>query len=178
MHPLLQQLTGGDRRSIGASNAVAAQVLAAPELLAVLFQGMRSDDPLLRMRCADAAEKVTAQQPDWLLPYKALLLGELLEVAQAEVRWHVVPMLVRLPLTDAEVATVYARLLAFCNARSSILKTLSMQALADLALQHPHLLADTLRHLRELTVTGTPAMRARGRMLLASLSKVTPISTG
>jgi len=36
---------------------------------------MRLDDPLIRMRCADAAEKVTAIRPDYLVPYKQLLLS-------------------------------------------------------------------------------------------------------
>ncbi len=39
MHPLLQSLSGGDRRSIGEANRVAAIVLAQPDLLETLFVG-------------------------------------------------------------------------------------------------------------------------------------------
>lgn len=60
MHPLLKMLEGGDRRSIGRSNQAVARALEAPALIDVLFDGMVSDDPLLRMRCADAAKKVSA----------------------------------------------------------------------------------------------------------------------
>jgi hypothetical protein len=62
MHAMLQMLLGGDRRSIGKSNAVAALVLKQPELMDVLFSGMLMDEPVLRMRCADAAEKVSVFQ--------------------------------------------------------------------------------------------------------------------
>jgi hypothetical protein len=58
LHPLLQMLTGSDRRSIGRSNEVVARVLKEPALLDLLFSGMLWHDPLLAMRCADAAEKV------------------------------------------------------------------------------------------------------------------------
>ena len=57
---LLEQLAGGDRRSIGRSNEVVATVLADPELLSVLFSGLDHDDPLIRMRAADAREKIGA----------------------------------------------------------------------------------------------------------------------
>ncbi len=66
MHPILGKLQGGDRRSIGRSDEVVAQVLADPALLAPLAEGLLADDPLVRMRAADALEKVTAQHPDWL----------------------------------------------------------------------------------------------------------------
>lgn len=63
---------------------------------------MRLDDSLIRMRCADAAEKVTAIHPEYLIPYKKLLLETLSGIEQPEVRWHVAPMLARLPLSEAE----------------------------------------------------------------------------
>lgn len=63
MHPLLSSLSGGDRRSIGESNRAVSTVLESPELISVLFQGVETDDPVLRMRCTDAIEKVTTTHP-------------------------------------------------------------------------------------------------------------------
>jgi len=63
MHPLLQSLSGGDRRSIGHAGRAVQAVLAHPEWLAVLFEGIEAPDPVLRMRCADAIEKITARRP-------------------------------------------------------------------------------------------------------------------
>ena len=169
MHPLLKMLEGGDRRSIGRSNEAVARVLAAPALIDVLFDGMASDDPLLRMRCADVAEKVTALRPELLQAYKAELLGPLARIEQKEVRWHVAPMLARLRLSQAEQKRAFDTLLAYTNERSSIVRTLAMQALADLALRDGKLRPLVLRHIEELVVIGTPAMKARGRKLIGLL---------
>ena len=55
-------LAGGDRRSIGRANEVASFVLAHAEHLPDLIDGLGHADPVIRMRCADAAEKVRRYQ--------------------------------------------------------------------------------------------------------------------
>ena len=170
-HQILAMLQGGDRRSIGRSNEVVAIVLAQPELFDVLMQGMLLDDPLLRMRCADAAEKVSVVHPEYLQPYRQVILDELSKVEQQEVRWHVAAMLPRLELDRDETRKAVALLLGWTNERSSIVRTLAMQALADIALRDRKWLPEVRRHLGELTITGTLAMQARGRKLLAAFDK-------
>lgn len=171
MHPLLKSLTGGDRRSIGESNRAASLVLEQPELIEVLVEGMESADPVLRTRSADAMEKVTAVRPELLVPYKKKLLRKFSKVEQQEVRWHVAPMLARLPLSKTEETAVLNILLSYTNDRSSIVKTMAMQALADIALRSLRFLPEVQRHIEELTATGTPAMKARGKKLLKQLLK-------
>ena len=171
MHPLLHTLSRGDRRSVGESNRAVLAVLECPELIGVLFQGLETPDPILRMRCADAIEKVTANRPELLLPFKKTILNRLSKLEQQEVRWHVAPMLARLPLTEAEEVTVVNVLLGYTNDRSSIVKTLSMQALADIALRSHRLLPEIKQHIEELSIIGTPAMKARSKKLLKSLAK-------
>ena len=58
-----------------------------------------------------------------------------------------------------------ALLVEYTNDTSSIVKALAMQAMADIALCHPAWLGEVRRHIDELIVIGTPAMRARGRKL-------------
>src|SRR5271166_6204805 len=94
-------LQGGDRRSIGKSNEVAARVLKRPDEFPELIELLWSDDPVVRMRAADAAEKASLQRHDLLAPFKAELLGLAEETEQAEVRWHLALMLPRLPLTSS-----------------------------------------------------------------------------
>lgn len=166
---LLERLSGGDRRSVGRAAEVVALVSQQPALLVQLFEGMQSDDPVLAMRCADVAEKVTVRHADWLTPHRALLLGPLMEIEQQEVRWHVAPMLSRLSLDGAEADRVMNWLEAATQDRSSIVRTMAMQAMADLAVAHPRLAALVRRHIEELTLTGSPAMLARGRRLLARM---------
>ena len=53
-----------------------------------------------------------------------------------------------------------------------IVKTFSMQALADIAEQDADLRPSILMQLQELTRTGSPAMQSRGRKLLARLARM------
>jgi len=61
-------LKGGDRRSIGRSNEVTKLVLRQPGRFAELVECLWSEDPIVRMRAADAAEKVSAMKTDLLKP--------------------------------------------------------------------------------------------------------------
>lgn len=169
MHPLLQKLTGADRRSIGKSNAVVAEVLSAPQLFGILFNGMLDDDPVLRMRCADAVEKVSAIHPEYLQPYKKQLLQQVAKIEQQEVRWHVAPLFSRMALTAKERRVAVEILAEYLKDKSKIVKTFSMQALADIAAQDEKLRRPLIKQLEKLTRTGSPAMQARGKKLLAKL---------
>ncbi len=169
MHPLLLKLTGKDRRSIGESNRVAAKVLANPDLFGVLFDGMLADDPLIRMRAADAVEKITLAHPEYLRSYKSKLIRQVAKVEQQEVRWHVALMFSRLTLTRKERRVVVGILLDYLKDESKIVKTFSMQALADIAEQDAVLRPSIVKLLEKLTRTGSPAMQSRGRKLLAKL---------
>ncbi len=74
MDSLLDKLAGGDRRSIGRVSEVVADVLEDPTLFEVVFNGMLDDDPIVRMRSADAVEKITAKHPQYLQPHKKKLI--------------------------------------------------------------------------------------------------------
>jgi hypothetical protein len=68
-------LQGGDRRSLGRANSVVALILSQPARFPELIECLWSDDAIIRMRAADAAEKISAQKPQLLHPFKAELLG-------------------------------------------------------------------------------------------------------
>jgi len=169
MHPLLQKLAGVDRRSIGKSNEVVAKVMADPSLFAVLFNGMLDDDPVLRMRCADAVEKISALHPEFLRPYKKKLIQQVAGIEQQEVRWHVAQLFSRVALSAKERRAVANILSAYLKDKSKIVKTFSMQALADIAEQDEALRVPIIKQLEGLTRTSSPAMKARGKKLLAKL---------
>ncbi len=169
MHPLLEKLRGGDRRSIGLANEVARQVLRAPALLRELFRGMLSSDPVIRMRAADAAEKVTAERPELLQRYKKRLLHEIASIDQQEVRWHVAQMIPRLELTPQERAVAVKILITYLALKSKIVRTVALQALASFAANDPALRRKVLEIVRDAAEKGSPAMQARGRKLLAQL---------
>ncbi len=170
MHELLERLTGGDRRSIGRSNEVVAAVLHDPSLFGVVFSGLWSTDALVRMRTADALEKITAKHPEWLQPYKEQLVRQVAQSRVQEVRWHVAQMLPRVQSNQEERAAMVAILLDYLGDKSKIVKTFAMQALAALAEQDSALRQHAIRVLEEQTRTGSPAMQSRGRKLLWKLT--------
>jgi len=171
MHPILRELSGGDRRSIGRANEIAAAVLATPAKFHLVFEGLTNDDPIIRMRAADVLEKVTKSRPEFLKPYKRKLLAIASETNQIEVRWHAALMIPRLALSAAQRAAAVDMLLDYLQDRSSIVRTCAMDALAQLAHGNPHLRARVSPLLHELLEIGTPAMRARGRKLLQGLNR-------
>jgi hypothetical protein len=171
MHAILKQLCGGARRSIGRSNEIVEEILIRPSLFGYLFEGMASEDAIVRMRAADVAEKVTARQPDLLQPHKKKLFRIAGSTDQQEVRWHVAVMIPRLKLTARERVVAMDILFDYLRDHSSIVKSFAMQGLATLASADPPLRSKILPLLRELTEVGTPAMRARGRKLLQHLNR-------
>jgi hypothetical protein len=60
---ILDTLKGGDRRSIGRADQVVAAVRRDPSVFPALMSGLCHADELVRMRTADAAEKLTATNP-------------------------------------------------------------------------------------------------------------------
>ena len=162
-------LEGTDRRSIGRANDVAALVLRQPQRFPELIGLLWSNDPVLRMRAADAVEKISSQEPGLLEPFKAELLGLLLEAEQKELRWHVALMIPRLPLTRMERQRAAEGLRRYLGDSSSIVKTFALQGLTDLAKVEPSLLPETREILETAERAGTLAMKARARKLLKTL---------
>jgi hypothetical protein len=162
-------LKGGDRRSIGKANQIATLVLSEPKRFAELIQCLWDEDPIVRMRAADAAEKVTVTRPELLNPHKQELLGLLAEAEQIELRWHLALMVPRLSLTSPERQRAAASLQRYLEDRSSIVKTFALQGFADLARQDASLRELAKQAIEESLRTGTAAMKARARKLLKEL---------
>jgi hypothetical protein len=166
MHRLLKKLSGGDRRSVGRSNEVVTHVLASPANFRHLVKGLAADDPLLRMRTADAIEKITSHRPELLRPHKGKLLAIAGSTTQQEIRWHAALIIPRLELTPKERAAALDILFDYLRDKSSIVKTFAMQAIWDLSSADAKLKPQIIPLIEELTQVGTAAMRARGRKIL------------
>ena len=163
-------LAGGDRRSIGRADEVAALALAGELPFGAVFAAMFEEDPVVGMRAADAVEKVSAQRPDWLRPFKVEFLAGLAEFRRPEMRWHAALMLPRLGLTADERDTLAMPiLLEYLRDRSRIVQAFALQALADFARMDTALRPQVLALLDEALRTGSPAVKARCRRLLAGL---------
>ena len=169
MHPLLRKLQGGDRRSIGKADEAVADVRNDPSLVAVLVDGLFEEDPLVRMRAADAVEKITAQFPEYLQAHKSRLIGLAGEATQQEVRWHLAQILPRLNLEPLEKKEIEKYLFLYIDDRSKIVVTFAIQALTDLAVEDKKMQPRIIRVLKQFVQTGSPAVKSRSRKLLEVL---------
>jgi hypothetical protein len=166
---MLAMLRGGDRRSIGRADRVATLVGKNPRLFHGLIQGLWSADAVVRMRAADATEKVTRKRPEWLRAYKKELLGLLTESQEQAVQWHLAALVPRLKLSAVERRAAFGGLQGYLEDRSSLVKTFALQGLVELSAGNAKLRAEALEILREAVRRGTAAMKARARKLLATL---------
>ena len=168
---ILARLKGGDRRSIGQADRVARLVAKEPKLFSELIKGLRADDALVRMRAADAAEKLTRSRPELLKPYHKELLGLMAETEEQEVRWHMAQMAPRIAVTVQARNAAATILMGYLEAKSSIVRTFALQGLADLARAEAALKPKVLEILHHANRAGTAAMKARARMLLRQMEK-------
>ena len=150
---------------------VVETVLRKPKLVRTLVHCMLVADEGLRMRAADALEKVSRQHVEELQPYIGVLLGLFEEEEQQELRWHLAVTLPRLRLDGSERRRMLHALQQCSTAKSSIVKTFALQGLSDLTDQDPALLPTVLDTLRTAERNGTPAMKARSRKLMSLLEK-------
>ena len=147
------------------ADQIAAELSQSPEAFTEVIAGLKSRDGLLRMRCADVAEKVSKNKPEWLMPHKTFLLELAGSSSQQELRWHLAQMLPRLKLNVAERERALNILLDDLDCQSSVVKTFALQGLFDLAELDECLRPQIKSLLEKSAKTGTPAMKARVRKL-------------
>jgi len=159
-------LEGSDRRSIGPADKVVRLIIKEPQRFRELIKCLWDENPVVRLRAADAAEKISSKKPRLLDRHKPELLGLLAEADQIELRWHLAAMIPRLRLTAPERQRAVAALDHYLNDRSSIVKTFALQGLADLARDDAAQCGSVKQLLEDAVQSGTAAMKARARKLL------------
>ncbi|MBP2654713.1 MAG: hypothetical protein H6Q73_2282 [Firmicutes bacterium] len=172
METIVSRLSGGDLRSIGEVEEIVAAIIKDASLFADVFQAMSAEDPVVRMRAADAIEKVTRKEPQYLQPVKQQLLREVSQVAQQEVQWHVAQMLPRLALEPKEASEVIKLLESWLkSSKSKIVQVNSLQAMVDIAAKHTEYQTLVFQKLGEVIESGSPALQSRGKKLMKLLDK-------
>ncbi len=173
MNEILELLQGGDRRSIGQANNIVKMVQENPACFKLLFQGFYESDPIIRMRTADAVEKVAAAAPELVIPYKQEFLALIRQIDQMEVLWHFAQIIPRLSLSVDEIRALYPTIVEYLSHSSAIVKTSAMQCLYDLSLQEPSLLPATISHLQDGSKSPQKALQTRSRKLIKCLERKT-----
>jgi hypothetical protein len=175
---------GRHRISSGRIGEVVDLIRRDPKRARQLLECLWDEEPAVAMRAADALEKLTRRRPtvpdpvlETLLAvlqrsWKEPLIGLLAEAAENKLRWCLAATVPRLALTVSECRRVAGILESYLEDRSSIVKTCALQGLTDLARQDVSLWPEVIDLLRIHSRSGTPAMRARGRMLLKQLESM------
>jgi len=156
----------------GRSCEVAELVRAKPRKMVQLIECLWDEDPGIANRAADALERATYHRPELAQAWKKELIGLMAEAKQNKLRWNLALLVPRLQLEVREARRAAEVLRSYLDDQNSlvqsgsIVKTAAMHGLATLTRHDPKLIPEVLDMLRILSRSGTPAMRARGRILL------------
>ena len=163
-------LNGGDLRSVGRADEVVEFVGNDPGRFSELMTGLTDARPVVRMRSADAMEKVTRRHPELLEAHQSSLFEQLHIATQQEARWHLAQLMPRLTWTEQETADIVHVLIGWIDTESSAIVIVnSLQAIFDLSVVHPQH-CDELKALLESQLeAGSPAVKSRSKKLLRNM---------
>ncbi len=160
---ILKKLAGGDPRAMGQVYIVADEVEANPALLDEIFKGALSPDPLVKVRSAQVIYRVASERPDYLEPYNHRLIEVLNKGRERQYRRHLIMLLPRLKLSEAEKVKVSEILGGFLSDKNVTVVIAAMETLVELAGNDPEKQVKLLPVIDELARTGSPAIRVRAR---------------
>lgn len=159
-------LSGGDPRSlVGVEDAVRA-VLADPARAEDLLDCCSADDAVVRVRAADALEKVARESPATVAALVDRIFADVGASSQPSVQWHVAQILSEVPLTATQRRRAVEWLVqTLDHAQDWIVLTNAITALAALASTDPR----TQLLAQRLTRDPRKAVAKRAAKVLAAL---------
>lgn len=159
-------LSGGDLRSLGANRSAIAKVnnqSSFDELFKCLFHESR----LVVMRAADAIEKITINNSQYLASHKKELFTLCSRVELKELKWHLALLIPRLHLSRNELGRAWDMLVTWAKdkANSRIVRVNSIQGLFEMVKHQSELQKDFALTLSQLEKENIPSLNARIRKL-------------
>ncbi len=97
---------GGKTNSLGRVGEVIEAVLSNHDRLDELYSCMLNDDDWIKMRAADAMEKICRLHPNWVEPYTDTFILGLNNDPQPSIQWHLAQIYTQVDLSDSQRATV------------------------------------------------------------------------
>lgn len=166
MDELESLLSGGDRRSLGASQTLLSNINSQKQF-DKLFSFLNHQDRLVVMRASDVAEKVTIAKPEYLKKHKAGMIRLGQSAKDAELIWHLAPMFSRVEWTKEEIKDVWKLLAKWLgdSKQSRIVRTFSLQAMYDLSRIHTERELPFTKLVAEVWKENIPSLNARIRKL-------------
>jgi hypothetical protein len=164
-------ISNGDLRSVRGVSAVVDEVLQDPKRFREIFLLILDQNVAVRMRAVDAVEKITRIKPELLRPYKKTILNKIATIEQKEIQWHVAQVIPRLELSSQESLEAQSTLERYLKtSNSNIVRVMSLQAVADLAMQGNIIKQNAIRGIEEyMSIIKSPSVLARSKKLLKQL---------
>ena len=167
-----QMLSGGDPRSLCGVEQVIAAALVDASALEALFECLFCDDAVVRMRAGDAFEKIARIRPELLAPFTCRLLGDVADVDQPSIQWHLAQILAEIELTPEQRPAAIAILKRNLERYEDwIVLNLTLQALAHFARDDPELYRELVPILRSHQADPRKSVAKRASKLLAQLQQ-------
>lgn len=159
-------LQEGDLRTVGKVKEVIAKI-KDQQAFDELFEGLYSDDRKVIMRTADAIEKITSKDYQFLLSHKKEILQFFYNAAHKEFKWHLALLVGRIPLNKNETGHVWQKLSNQVTDRkeSKIVRVNSLQALCEILQSNKELTLDFNWIIKEIEKENIPSLQARIRIL-------------
>jgi HEAT repeat protein len=169
MNQILNWLTGGDIRSDGNADEVAALILENPFLFDELFEGLGSKNDIIRGRTADALEKVARQRPDLLFPRLPQLVRIAGEDPRPVVKMHLAMIFGHLVACGEKIDESTSALGVLLSDPSVFTRSWAISSLCIVARRYPERGGEITRLVLEYQQDDSIAIRTRVRKALVIL---------
>lgn len=159
-------LTGRDLRSIGMANQVVTQI-KNQEDFDELFTELYNSDRKVVMRAADAIEKVSITNSDYLYNHTPEIMALFDKAKNIELKWHLAQLIPRLKLNETQTVKIWKLLLHWANdnRESNLVRVNALQSLCHLKEFHDQLRLEFEAILIEIEKENIPSLNARIRKL-------------
>lgn len=162
----------GHANSLGRVDEVIEFVLHDKSRLDELYGCLFNEDAWVRMRAADALEKICRHHPGWLLPYIDRLQDELAASTQPSIQWHLAQIYSQVDLTPNQkrVAIHWLKQLLSTKEIDWIVAANAMDALVQFTRDGSFSVAEVIPLLRTQQKHKSKAVIKRANKLLTELS--------
>ncbi len=179
MNQIIEWLSGGDRRSDGASDEVVSLVLETPQVFADLYEALHYSDGVVRGRASDALEKIGRVKPELFYDHIPEIIKVSKEDANFEVRFHLAMLLGHLALYDEYITDISFMLRELLNDRTAFVKSWTIASLCIIARLYPEMKQPIIEWVSALDGDKSIAVRTRVRKgLEVLLDENTPFPPG
>ena len=170
MNQILDWLSGGDLRSDGLADEVAAAVLQSPELFEDLYSGLSESDDVIRGRTADSLEKISRQRPDLIAAH----LPEVIDLSKSDqvpmVKMHLAMIFGHLALYEEHIDTLRSALFDLLDDESVFAKSWAIASLCIIGRMYPQKSDRIVNRISQLQEDNSVAIRSRARKALNILT--------